>query len=82
MNTSNDALQCKNCKAIWTRHTILDDACPTCGGEIMDITNTRLGQEFLQIINVPEELRATKAERQPVYATGLSSLFSSYARKQ
>jgi len=75
------ALQCKNCKAIWTRQTVLDDACPQCGGEIVDITDTHTGQEFLRIISIPAEIRHTKLDKQTIYATGVSSIFSSHARK-
>jgi len=67
-------LQCKDCKAIWTRQTILDDACPDCNGEIVDITNTPTGQEFLRTIQVPAEVIVTNAN--VIYATGPSSLFS------
>lgn len=68
------ALQCKKCGSVWTRQTVLQDACPTCAGEIVDITNTRLGQQFLSIIGAPGELRATS--RQDIYATGPSFLLS------
>jgi hypothetical protein len=55
---------------------VLQDACPTCGGEIADVTHTRLGQQFLSIIAVPEEIRTSKLDKVQVYATGPSSLFS------
>jgi len=75
------ALQCKSCKAIWTRQTVLDDACPKCGGEILDITHTHTGKEFLRIIEIPAEIRFTNMHRKTIYATGASSLFSGDDRK-
>jgi len=78
--SNKNALKCKTCAAIWTRQTILDDACPTCGGEIVDITHTNLGKEFLSIIEMPAELRSTN--KQAIYATGPSSLISPNDWKQ
>lgn len=71
---AQSALQCKKCGSVWTRQTVLQDACPECAGEIVDITNTRLGKEFLSIIGAPAELRSTS--RQDIYATGPSFLLS------
>lgn len=72
--STQSALQCKNCGSVWTRQTVLQDACPECAGEIVDITNTRLGKEFLSIIGAPGELRATSKHN--IYATGPSSIYS------
>ena len=82
MSKSNQTVfKCLKCEALWTRRTILQDVCPQCGGEITDVTDTRVGQEFLNIIEVPAELRAGPLDQQPIYATGPSSLFSVHARK-
>ena len=75
------ALQCKRCKAIWTRQTVLDDACPQCGGEIVDITNTHTGKEFLRIIEIPAEIRFSHMTKKTIYATGASNIFSADDRK-
>ena len=75
------ALQCNNCKAIWTRQTVLDDACSQCGGEITDITNTHTGKEFLRIIEIPAEIRFTNMTKKTIYATGASNIFSADDRK-
>lgn len=71
---SQTALQCKDCQAIWTRHTLLEDSCPQCGGEVADITHTANGQKFLNIIIPNEEMQAIN--KRIIYATGPSSLFS------
>jgi len=68
------AFQCKKCGSVWTRQTVLQDACPKCAGEIVDITETRVGKEFLRIISTPAELRS--AIKHNIYATGPSSVFS------
>jgi hypothetical protein len=69
---SQTALKCKKCSAIWTPQTIFNDACPECEGEIVDITNTRVGQQFLSIIGMPDEIRTTSKHN--IYATGPSFL--------
>lgn len=68
------ALQCKKCSAVWTQRTLLDDACPTCGGEVVDITSTAMGEKFLNIIIPAEEVKAMN--KQNIYTTGPSSLLS------
>jgi len=72
--TTPAALQCKKCKAMWTRRTVLDDTCSKCGGDILDITGTHIGQEFLRSIAIPVEIRLTKENA--IYATGPSTIFS------
>lgn len=73
---SQTALQCKKCSKIWTRRTLLDDACPECKGEIIDITNTPNGQEFLRIIHMPAELLSLSQDQKNIYATGPTSIFT------
>lgn len=73
---SQTALQCKQCSKVWTRRTLLDDACPECKGEVMDITHTPNGQKFLSIITIPAELRYGPMDNQQIYATGPSILLS------
>lgn len=73
---SQTALQCRKCSKVWTRRTLLDDACPECKGEIVDITNTSTGQEFLRIISAPAELRSDSLKHTNIYATGPSMLFT------
>jgi len=72
--SNRTVLQCKDCKTTWIRQSILDDACLECSGEIVDITDTHTGQEFLRIIEIPAEIRFTTANA--IYATGPSSLLS------
>lgn len=72
---SQTALQCKQCSKVWTRRTLLDDACPECKGEIVDITHTPNGQKFLNIISAPPELCSASLPAQNIYTTGPSSLF-------
>lgn len=78
---SSSVFQCTKCAAMWTRRTLLDDACPECKGEIKDVTDTAKGQEFLRIVSTPVELRSESLQHQNIYATGPSSLFASHARK-
>lgn len=73
---SQTALQCKQCSKIWTRRTLLDDACPECKGEIVDITHTATGKEFLRIISAPAELRSDSLKHTNLYTTGPSILFT------
>jgi len=75
------AFQCTKCSAMWTRRTLLEDACPQCKGEIKDITDTPNGQEFLRIVETPVELRSSSLGNQNIYTTGPSSIFSSHARQ-
>lgn len=78
---AQDVFQCTKCSAMWTRRTLLEDACPQCKGEIKDVTNTDRGQEFLRIVSTPVEFRSESLGNQVIYATGPSSLFASHARK-
>ena len=78
---ASNAFQCTKCSAMWTRRTLLQDACPQCGGEIRDVTDTVKGQEFLRIVSTPVELRSESLDNQNIYATGPSSLFASHARR-
>jgi DNA polymerase II large subunit len=80
--SSQTALQCKKCSKIWTRRTLLDDACPECKGEIVDITHTAKGQEFLSIISIPTEIRTSPMDNQQIYATGPSNVFSVHVGDQ
>lgn len=73
---SQTALQCKKCSKVWTRRTLLDDACPECKGEIVDITHTATGKEFLRIIQTPVELRSESLKQTNIYTTGPSMLLS------
>jgi hypothetical protein len=59
---------------VWTRRTLLDDACPECKGAVKDITDTPNGKKFLSIIIPAEEVRAMN--KKTLYATGPSSLLS------
>jgi hypothetical protein len=61
---------------MWTRGTLLQDACPECEGEVRDITNTSKGQMFLSIIAAPAELRSSSLKQQNIYATGPSLIFT------
>jgi DNA polymerase II large subunit len=74
---SKQVFKCNQCTALSTRRTILQDACPECGGEIQDVTETPNGQKFLSIIAMPVELRYGPLDNRQIYATGPSSLFSS-----
>lgn len=70
------AFQCKQCSKMWTRRTLLDDACPECEGEVTDITKTSRGQEFLSIVEMPAELLSLSLDQQFIYATGPSNILS------
>jgi len=54
----------------------LEDTCPQCGGEIVDITATKTGKEFLRIITAPAEIRLPNVKRPTIYATGGFNWFS------
>jgi hypothetical protein len=60
---------------MWTRRTLLEDACPECGGEVSDVTETSNGKKFLQIIT-PVEFKSASLPSQNIYATGPSALLS------
>lgn len=68
--------QCTKCQGLHARKSILQDVCPTCGGEIVDVTHTRAGRKFLNNTAIPTELRHSPLDGQNVYATGPSNLFS------
>ena len=78
---AGSVFQCTQCLAMWTRRTLLEDACPQCRGEIKDVTDTSKGQEFLRIVSTPVEFRSESLSNQNIYTTGPSSLFASYARE-
>lgn len=52
-------LQCTNnqCTHVFPKQNLINDKCPLCGGAMKDITGTKLGNDFIAIIQrVPPQV--------------------------